>query len=183
VRKELPPRKPEILEARSAARLANGIQILIDSITYRYQVDVVLKHRETASQSTVAEASRPAREIAKKIKDQTRKPQGRLKKKADRPRKYVNWLTPFAWSAITTAQTKVGWGYTAIIKELQRSNYDFYQHLSVTTVREWVETVGGFKQWKPKVVARATRGNIPGHNKGGRRGILVKKFGQFISHG
>ncbi|KAJ7314727.1 hypothetical protein DFH08DRAFT_612918, partial [Mycena albidolilacea] len=101
------------------------------------------------------------------------KPQGRPKKKANRPGKYINWLTPFSWSAITAAQLKVGWHYTTIIKELQCSNYDFYQHLSVTTVREWVETVDRCTQWKPKVLVRVTRGSIPGHNKGGRRGILA----------
>jgi hypothetical protein len=145
----------------------------INCIVYQSQVDVVLKYRETALRGTVAKGSRPAREIKKKIKADARKPQGRPKKKADRPGKYINWLTPFSWSAITAAQLKVGWHYTAIIKELQRSNYDFYQHLSVTTVREWVETAGGYTQWKPKVLARVTRGNVPGHNKGGRRGILV----------
>ncbi|KAJ7894740.1 hypothetical protein B0H14DRAFT_3426771 [Mycena olivaceomarginata] len=136
------------------------------------KVDVVLKHRETASRGTVAEGSRPAREIKKNIKADTRKPQG-PKKKADRPGKYINWLTPFSWSAITAAQLKVGWHYTGIVKELQRSNYDFYQHLSVTTVPEWVETIGRYTQWKPKVLAQVTRGNIPGHNKGGHRGILA----------
>jgi hypothetical protein len=91
-------------------------------------------------------------------------------------------LTPFSWSAITRAQAKVGWGYTDIIRELQRSNFEFYQHLAVTTVREWVETVGGFKQWKPSVLARAMRGSIPGHNKGGRGGILVIKIRSIPSH-
>jgi hypothetical protein len=39
----------------------------------------------------------------------------------------------------------------------------------------WIETVGGFSQWKLSVLARAAKGNIPGHNKGGRRGILVNE--------
>jgi hypothetical protein len=104
---------------------------------------------------------------------------GASKKKAHHPGKYVNWLTLFSWSAITRAQAKVGWGYTDIIRELRRANFDFYQHLSVTTIREWVEEVGGFKQWKLSVLARATKGNIPGHNKGSRGGILVSKFVQF----
>ncbi|KAJ7934876.1 hypothetical protein B0H13DRAFT_2305332 [Mycena leptocephala] len=136
----------------------------------RRKVD--LKHRETASRSEVADASRPAREIKKKVKAENRKPAGRKQKNATRSAKYVNWTTPFAWSAITAAQAKVGWGYTNILRELQRGNYDFFQHLAVTTIMGWIETVGGFRRWKPSVLARALKGNVPGHNKGGRRGIL-----------
>ncbi|KAJ6583142.1 hypothetical protein DFH09DRAFT_1076294 [Mycena vulgaris] len=40
------------------------------------------------------------------------------------------------------------------------------------TVQGWIETDGGFSQWKLLVVARALKGNIPGHNKGGHHGIL-----------
>ncbi|KAJ7312709.1 hypothetical protein DFH08DRAFT_821873 [Mycena albidolilacea] len=130
----------------------------------RRKVD--LKHRETASQSEVADASRPAREIKKKVKAENRKPAGRKQKSATRSAKYVNWTTPFAWSAITAAQAKVGWGYTNILRALQRGNYDFFQHLAVTTIMGWIETVGGFRQWKPSVLARALKGNVPGHNKG-----------------
>lgn len=74
------------------------------------------------------------------------------------------------------AQRKVGWGYTDIIRELRRVNYDFFQHLKPQTVLGWIEKVDGFKQWKPSVLARAEKGNTPGHNKGGRRGILVKNI-------
>jgi hypothetical protein len=123
----------------------------------------------------IAEGSRPARQITQKIKAETRKPAGRKQKKVDRPAKYVNWTTPFAWSGIVAAQAKVGWGYTDIVRELQRINYDFYQYLAVPTVMGWIETVGGFSQWKPSVLARAAKGNIPGHNKRGGRGILVNE--------
>jgi hypothetical protein len=112
--------------------------------------------------------------MKKKIKAEIRKPAGRKQKKPARPAKYVNWMTPFSWSAIKAAQAKAGWGYTDILRELQRANYDFYQYLIIQTIKGWIETVGGFRQWKPSVIARATKGNIPGHNKGGRRGILVK---------
>ncbi|KAJ7758234.1 hypothetical protein B0H14DRAFT_2634753 [Mycena olivaceomarginata] len=81
------------------------------------------KMGKTASRAEVAEASRPAHQIKKKIKDETRKPSGRKQKKPVRPAKYVNWLTPFSWSAITKAQRKVGWGYTDIIRELKRGNF------------------------------------------------------------
>jgi hypothetical protein len=88
----------------------------------------------------------------------------------------VNWTTPFAWSAITAAQAKVGWGLTDIIRELHRVNHDFFQHLKIQTLKGWIEDVGGFSQWTPTVLARAAKGNIPGHDKGGRRGILVRQF-------
>ncbi|KAF5341815.1 hypothetical protein D9611_001843 [Ephemerocybe angulata] len=48
--------------------------------------------------NSVAELSRPARQIQKKIKEETKKPQGRKKKNGDesiRPAKYTNWFTPF----------------------------------------------------------------------------------------
>ncbi|KAJ7185120.1 hypothetical protein GGX14DRAFT_385775 [Mycena pura] len=142
-------------------------------------VIVDLKHRETAPRSTVAEASRPARQITKKIKAKSRDPSGRKKKNSDRPAKYVNWSTPFAWSAIVAAQRKVGWGYTNIVQELRRVNYDFFQYLKPHTVMGWIVNVGGFSQWSPAVLARADKGNIPGHNKGGRHGILVRNHVTF----
>lgn len=164
-----PMRRWIILAARSVVR--SGTIQLIRGSTYRFQVH--LKHRETASRSEVAEGSRPAREITKKVKAENRKPTGRKPKTAPRSAKYVNWMTPFSWSAITAAQRKVGWGYTDILRELHRRNYDFFQYLKVQTIMGWIEKVGGFSQWKPSVIARATKGNIPGHDKGGRRGILV----------
>lgn len=130
----------------------------------------------------VAEGSRPAREIRKKIKVETRKPAGRKKTKADRSATNVNWMTPFSWSSIKLAQAKVGWGLTDIIRELHHINYDFFQYLKPQTVKGWIETVGGFSQWKPSVLARASKGNIPGHNKGGRRGVLVGKSAPVPNH-
>ncbi|KAJ7870224.1 hypothetical protein B0H13DRAFT_2061980 [Mycena leptocephala] len=70
-------------------------------------------------------------------------------------------MTPFSWSAIAAAQAKVGWGYTNILRELRRTNYAFYRHLTIQTIMGWVETVGGFSRWKPSVIVRATKGNIP----------------------
>jgi hypothetical protein len=126
------------------------------------------------SRSEVADASRPAREIKKKVKAENRKPAGCKQKHATRSAKYVNWTTPFAWSAIMAAQAKLGWGCANILWELQHGNYDFFQHLAVTTIMGWIETVGGFRQWKPSVLAYTLTGNVPGHNKGGWYGILVK---------
>ncbi|KAK7038460.1 hypothetical protein R3P38DRAFT_2363163, partial [Favolaschia claudopus] len=121
----------------------------------------------------IAEASRPAREITRKVKEKMRDPSGRKKKNPDRRAKYINWMTPFSWACITAAQRKVGWGYTDIVRELRRVNYDFFQHLTPQTVKGWVEKIDGFSRWTPNVLARASKGNIPGHNKGGRRGVLA----------
>ncbi|KAJ7618330.1 hypothetical protein DFH06DRAFT_922747, partial [Mycena polygramma] len=41
------------------------------------------------------------------------------------------------------------------------------------TVMGWIVKVGGFSRWSPAVLLRAAKGNVPGHNKGGRRGILA----------
>ncbi|KAJ7250237.1 hypothetical protein C8J57DRAFT_1521254 [Mycena rebaudengoi] len=65
-----------------------------------------------------------------KPKSKTRHPSGRKKKNPVHRAKYVNWATPFSWSAITLVQAKVGWGHSNIIQELQHINYDFFQHLT-----------------------------------------------------
>ncbi|KAF8146548.1 hypothetical protein K438DRAFT_1990565 [Mycena galopus ATCC 62051] len=138
----------------------------------RSRKEMKLKHRETAPRTEVAEGSPPARKVKAKLKAEIRKPSGRKQKKAKRPAAYVNWMTPFSWSAIRAAQRKVGWSGAAILAELRRVNFDFFQYLAESTVWGWIVSVGRFRQWKPEVLGRAERANIPGHNKGGRRGVL-----------
>jgi hypothetical protein len=142
---------------------------------------VDLQYRETASCGEVAEASHPAREVKTKIKAETRKLSGHKQKYVQRPAKYVNWITPFSWSAIQAAQRKVGWSAAAVVAQLRLVNYNFFQHFSENTLRGWIEVVGGFKQWTPAVLARAAKGNILGHKNRGRCGILVRMLRVFIT--
>ncbi|KAK6987987.1 hypothetical protein R3P38DRAFT_3445874 [Favolaschia claudopus] len=112
---------------------------------------VDLQYRETASRHEIAEASRPAREITKRIKKKlVILLAARREEESDGP----------------PAQRKVGWGATDIVRELQGVNHDFFQHLTPSTVRGWIETVGGFNQWKPSVLARADTATFPATIKG-----------------
>ena len=124
---------------------------------------------------SLAELSRPARELKKKIKDKTRKPQGAKPKKVARPAKYVNWFSPLSWSQIEAAARVVGWMMSSgeIVRELQKRNPDTFGRLNQSTVRGWIDRSGDRPRWSDAVLARIPKGNDPGHQKGGRRGILV----------
>ncbi|KAJ6559262.1 hypothetical protein B0H10DRAFT_2240540 [Mycena sp. CBHHK59/15] len=58
---------------------------------------------------------------------------------------------------------------------LQRKPAGFVFYFDSFASSALVDTnaVDGFSRWTPAAVARATKANIPGHNKGGRRGILA----------
>jgi hypothetical protein len=121
------------------------------------------------------ELSRPAREIQKKIKIAKRKPQGPMPHKVPRPAKYMNWFSPFLWSQINTAARITGWKMSAteIVHELRKHNPETFGKISRTTVNEWIDRTGDRPRWSDAALEKVGQGNNPGHNKGGRRGILV----------
>jgi hypothetical protein len=121
------------------------------------------------------ELSRPAREIQKKIKVATRKPQGPMPRKVPRPAKYMNWFSPFIWSQINTAARITGWKMSAteIVHELRKHNPETFGKINRTTVNEWIDRSGDRPRWSDAALEKVGQGNNPGHNKGGRRGILV----------
>lgn len=131
----------------------------------------------TSKKRNIAELSRPARQLTAKIKDKDRKPQGRKRKNQLRPAKYHNWFTPFCWPRILLAAKEVGpqMGASDIVRVLKRSDYDTFANISRTTVNDWIDRKGDRPQWKETVLKRAEHGNSPGHNKGGRQGVLVRK--------
>lgn len=130
----------------------------------------------SSSAHSIAELSRPARELKKIIKDKTKKPQGRKTKIPDRPAKYHNWFSPFAWSQICIAAKKAGWDMSAsrIVKAAQLSDPVVFAGLARTTVNSWIDRSKTRPCWKASVLQRVHQGNNPGHNKGGQRGVLVR---------
>lgn len=134
----------------------------------------------------IAELTRPARDIKRNISAKTRKPQGRKKKEGPaRPAKYHNWLTPLVWMHVEKAAKEVGWkmAATEMVKSLKRRDPDTFAGLTRTTVNNWIDRSGSKPTWTTAVQKRLdeNRGNSPGHDKGGRQGIFVCDFVQFVS--
>lgn len=124
----------------------------------------------------IAELTRPARQIRSKLKEKTWKPQGRKKTHVARPAKNTNWLTPFCWTQIVLVAKQVGSGMSAsaIAKGLRVRDPITFAKISRTTIDAWIDRPPGLKpRWKDKVLCRVEDGNSPGHNKGGRRGVLA----------
>ena len=68
-----------------------------------------LKHPRSLDQGgTVAELSRPAHHFKRKIKDETRKPQGRKAIRTEKMTKNINWFTPFLFWQIDQARISAG---------------------------------------------------------------------------
>ena len=127
------------------------------------------------SKKNIAELTRPARAIKEKIRSAKKKPQGRKRVNEARPAKYHNWHTPFCWSQIKIAAKQVGWrmSASAIVHALNHMDRDTFAAISRTTVDSWIDRKGPKPRWSDAVLKKVEQGNDPGHNKGGRRGILV----------
>jgi hypothetical protein len=68
------------------------------------------------------------------------------------------------------------WVPSQIVAAAKRLDPVVFCGLSRTTVEGWIETsVSGKRHWKDSVLSRVSRGNEPGHSKGGRHGILVRE--------
>lgn len=123
----------------------------------------------------IAELTRPARDLKGKIHAQNRKPQGRKQKNKPRAAKYHNWLTPFCWTQIVIAAKQAGqsMGASDIATRLKKRDLVTFGQISRNTIEGWIDRSSGNPCWKDSVLRRVEDGNSPGHNKGGRRGILV----------
>jgi hypothetical protein len=123
----------------------------------------------------IAELTRPARDVKGKIHAQNRKPQGRKQKNKPRAAKYNNWLTPFCWTQIVIAAKQAGrsMGASDIATRLKKRDPITFGQISRNTIEGWIDRSSGKPHWKDSVLRRVEDGNSPGHNKGGRRGILV----------
>jgi hypothetical protein len=123
----------------------------------------------------IAELTRPARGLKGKIHAENQKPQGRKKKNKPRAAKYNNWLTPFCWTQIVIAAKQVGrsMGATDIATRLKKRDPVTFGRISRNTIESWIDRSSGNPRWKDSVLRQVEDGNSPGHDKGGRRGILV----------
>jgi hypothetical protein len=132
-------------------------------------------HASKKAKQSIAELTRPARALKQKINTKNKKPQGRKKIHEPRPAKYHNWHTPFCWSQIQLAAKKVGWkmSSSAMVTALRRMDPDTFAGISRTTIEGWIDRTGDRPQWRDAVLQKVEQGNDPGHNKGGRRGVLV----------
>ena len=137
-----------------------------------------VQNHVTAMNTTVAELTQPGRVILKKHKEKSRKSQGRKKKgHVERPAKYHNWHTPACWSQILLATKEAGPQMNAIeiVKSLKQRDPVIFAGISRTTVNSWINRSSDPPCWTDSIITRMrdATGNMPGHNKGGQRGILA----------
>jgi len=135
-------------------------------------------------QQNIAELTRPSRTYKDKEQEAHCKPQGRKQKNKTQAAKYKNWHTPFCWSQILTATKRAGWEMSAkrIAKELKRMDSTIFETISPNTIDSWIDRSGDKPRWKDSVLQRmdSLTGNSPGHNKGGRQGILVCQQNRYL---
>ena len=62
-----------------------------------------------------------------------------------------------------------------IVCELRKRNPDTFGNLNRSTVTGSIDYTGDYPRWSDAALERIPNGNDPGHQKGGRRGILVTK--------
>ena len=134
---------------------------------------------------TVAELSRPARTIVQKMKEKTRKPQGRKAILHEHENaKYHNWFTPFLFAQIENARILAGgpqWSTRKIVLELKKKDYKTFAGLNRTTIDGWINRTEAKPKWSERTLERLKRGNDLGHSKGGQKGVLVRGFIQYVN--
>jgi hypothetical protein len=62
---------------------------------------------------------------------------------------------------------------SAIVHALNCMDPDTFAGISCTTIDAWIDWKGPKPRWSDAVLKKVEQGNDPGHNKGGRQGILV----------
>jgi len=82
------------------------------------------------------------------------------------------------WSQIEIAVRQVGWkmGASDIVNAAKQIDPVVFERLSHTTVKSWIDRSGDRPKWTNAVLQKIDRGNETGHNKGGQRGVLVRKL-------
>jgi len=158
------------LQIKTAVDGTELLQQVVD-LELEDSVDPTVKRLKT----TLAEESRPGRAFTLKAHQKKPKPQGRKLKNQPRPARYTNWLTPFCWVQITIVAKQVGWKMSAseIAQKLKQRDPITFAKIHRNTIDGWIDRSGNKPCWTDSVLRRTQDGNNPGHNKGGRRGILV----------
>ena len=62
---------------------------------------------------------------------------------------------------------------TDIVNRLKKRDPVTFSQINRSTIEGWIDRSSGKPQWKESILRQVVDGNSPGHNKGGRRGILV----------
>ncbi|KAM6491985.1 hypothetical protein JOM56_012623 [Amanita muscaria] len=171
-KKQVTRRKARERKQLERARLKNmeinlGIRSSNGKKRQKYHHDAELHDMPSLDQGdSVAQLSRPARMLKGKFKEHNRKPQGR--KASHQPRKaiYHNWFSPFLFKQIEGARIAAGgptWSTSAIVKELQKRDWDTFKALRRTTLNDWIDRSGSIPKWSERTVERIRKGNDVGH--------------------
>jgi len=64
-------------------------------------------------------------------------------------------------------------GASDIATRLKKRDPVTFGQISRNTIEGWIDRSSGNPRWKDSVLQRVEDGNSPGHDKGGRGGILV----------
>jgi hypothetical protein len=125
---------------------------------------------------SIEELSRPAQALNRNFMEKRKKPQGRKQKHKDPKRKYHNWFLPFLFTQIETARVTSGgpkWSTRSIVDMLKKRDPETFQGLSRSTINRWIDRTGDKPKWSERTLERIRRGNEPGHDNCGRKGIFV----------
>ncbi|KAF5347663.1 hypothetical protein D9758_014853 [Tetrapyrgos nigripes] len=156
-------------EKKKKVEIASGIR----SPGGRKQKMVELKDHGSKQQKTsVAELSRPKRQLKPIFASQNRKPQGRKRTKPIQKARYTHWQAPFLWDRIDDAAKEAGFSASRIVKLLRSWHEGTFNGLNESTIRGWIDRTGEARCWNNAVMARVRKEHDTGHSKGGRKGIL-----------
>ncbi|KAF5323141.1 hypothetical protein D9758_018984 [Tetrapyrgos nigripes] len=132
LREQVRVRQQRKREKKKKVEIASGIR----SPGGRKQKMVELKDHGSKQQKTsVAELSRPKRQLKPIFASQNRKPQGRKRTKPIRKAKYTHWQAPFLWDQIDDAAKEAGFSASRIVKLLQSRHEGTFDGLNESTIR------------------------------------------------
>jgi hypothetical protein len=132
---------------------------------------------------SIAEQSRPARELKEHIRHRDRKRQGRKRVHEPKDATYTNWHQPFLWSQIVDAAKDPAVGRsmsaTAIRNVLIKKNPTTFARIARTTINGWIDHSKTPPQWSDAALQMAEDGNRPS-SEGGRAGVLVCQIPNYM---
>lgn len=112
---------------------------------------------------TIAEASRPYRQLRRHARSMQKCNSGRKRKREDTEARRVNWQSPLLWPTIETAAIRVGYGMSPIEieRELKRVDPSRFHGISAQVIGRWIDQSGTRPVWRASVLARVQKGNLP----------------------
>lgn len=124
---------------------------------------------------TIAEASRPYRQLQRQARSKRTHNLGRKRKRGDTDALRVNWQSPLLWPTIEMAALRVGYGMSPvqIERELKRIDPTRFAGIHAQVIGSWIDHSGTQPAWHANVLARVRKGNLP-LTKATPPGILSK---------